>query len=275
MSEIRPRKIQVRRKEKKSYLPPEVKADAKRVIGSVFKDRRPLGLANEDLEQKLLKKYADIRVDDRDFGKKKRDFWKNMRVEVPSEGKVLDITTDENNEPIETEDFLIYKWLQNHPLVAETKQGMLDDSNKEYYLYDPEEEIRNENQEAQVRKDAYKALLQLEDDDKVVDQLLRLLGDKRPEKMTTEMKENEIEQLTRTQPKRFLEYAEDPNLALRAEIEEMVEYSVLRKSGNQYIYMDEVIGDTMQDAIVYFKNERNSQTVLDLRAKLEEAKQIS
>lgn len=274
MSDINTRKIQVRRKEKKSYLPPKVKANAKRVIGSVFKDRRPLGLADEELEQKLLKKYADIRVDDRDFGDKKSQFWKNMRVEVPSEGKVLNIST-KDGEPVELEDYIIFKWLENHPLVAENKQAMLDDSNKEFYLYDPKEEIRNENQEAKLRKKAYKALLNIEDDETVVDQLLRLLGDKRPERMSKEMKENELEQLTRTQPKRFLKYAEDKNLALRAEIEEMVEHNVLRKSGNQYIYMDEVIGDTMDDAIVYFKNDRNSSTVLDLRAKLKEAKELS
>lgn len=274
MSEITTRQVQIRRKEKKSYLPTKVTAKAIKVIGSVLKDRRPLGLANEKEEIELLRKYADIREEDRDFAEKRTTFWKELRVKVPSEGKVLDIST-KDGEPQKLEDYLIFKWLENHPLVGANKKEMMSDPNKEYYIYDPNEEIHNENARAQLRKEAYRALIKLEDDQKVIDQLIRLLTNRNPDKMTAEIKENELEQITRTQPERFLKYAKDKNLAIRAEIEEMVEYSILRKSGNQYIYMDEVIGDTMQDAIVYFKNERNSGTLLDLRAKLEEMKQLS
>jgi len=274
MSDATTRKIQIRRREGRNYLPPKVKAKAKRVIGSVFKDRRPLGIADEQLEKKLLKEYEGIRPDDRDFSEKRKRFWKEMRVIVPSDGKVLDISTDGEGEPVKLEDYLIYKWLENHPLVAKDKDSMLNE-NKDYYLYDPEKEIHNENKTVKARKKAYEALIDLSDSEEVVDQLIRLLADQNPAKMTPEMKENKLDQIAQTQPVRFLKYAEDPNLALRAEVEEMVEYGVLRKSGNQYIYMDEVIGETMQDAIVYFKNDRNSSTVLDLRAKLKEAKQIA
>jgi len=198
-----------------------------------------------------------------------------MRVIVPAEGKVLDISTNADGQPEKLEDFLIFKWLENHPMVGESKQAMIDDANKEYYIYDPNEEIKSENNQAKLRKDAYKALIKLEDDEAVVDQLIRLLTSKNPEKLSKDVKENELEQVARNTPKRFLRYAEDKNLAIRAEVEEMVEYGVLRKSGNQYIYMDEVIGENMDDAIIYFKNERNSSTLLDLRAKLEEVKAIS
>lgn len=274
MSEVNQKEVQIRRREKKSYLPAKVLNNAKKVIGSVLKDRRPLGLADDDLEKDLLRQYADIREDDRDFAEKRQKFWQEMRVIVPSEGKILNVTT-KDGKPDKLEDYLIFKWLENHPMVGMSKEEMLADPNKEYYIYDPNEEIKNENAEAKLRKDAYKALIKLEDDEKVVDQLIRLLTNKNPEKLSKEVKENELEQLTRISPKRFLRYATDKNLAIRAEIEEMVEFGVLRKSGNKYIYMDEVIGETMDDAIVYFKNDRNSSTLLDLRAKLEEVKAIS
>ena len=275
MSNVQSKEVQVRRKETKSYLPTKVTAKAKKVIGSVLKDRRPLGLADEELEKDLLRRYADIRTEDRDFATKRKKFWQEMRVIVPAEGKVLDISTNADGQPEKLEDFLIFKWLENHPMVGESKQAMIDDANKEYYIYDPNEEIKSENNQAKLRKDAYKALIKLEDDEAVVDQLIRLLTSKNPEKLSKDVKENELEQVARNTPKRFLRYAEDKNLAIRAEVEEMVEYGVLRKSGNQYIYMDEVIGENMDDAIIYFKNERNSSTLLDLRAKLEEVKAIS
>ena len=51
----------------------------------------------------------------------------------------------------------------------------------------------------------------------------------------------------------------------------MVEFGVLRKIGNQLIFIDEVLGDTMDDTIVYLKNKKNSGTLTILRAKLKEA----
>ena len=65
--------------------------------------------------------------------------------------------------------------------------------------------------------------------------------------------------------------ATDKDLELKAEIESMVEAGVLRKIGNQVIYIDEVLGETLQDTIVYLKNKKNSGTLTVLRAKLKEA----
>ena len=50
----------------------------------------------------------------------------------------------------------------------------------------------------------------------------------------------------------------------------MVSAGVLRKIGNQVIFIDEVIGDTTENAIVYLKDKKNSGTLTILRAKLKE-----
>ena len=50
----------------------------------------------------------------------------------------------------------------------------------------------------------------------------------------------------------------------------MVESGVLRKIGNQVVHIDEVIGETVEDTIVYLKNKKNSGTLTILRAKLKE-----
>ena len=63
----------------------------------------------------------------------------------------------------------------------------------------------------------------------------------------------------------------DKDLELKAEIESMIEAGVLRKIGNQVIYIDEVLGEDMKDTIVYLKNKKNSGTLTILRAKLKEA----
>lgn len=274
MPEIITRNVQLRRKDKKSFLPTKITSNSMKVVGSVFKNRQPLSLSDSALEQDLLRKYADIRVEDPKFSEKRTSFWTDFRVKVPSEGLVLNISTNDK-EPLILKDYLTFKWLENHPLVATSKEEMLKNPIKEYYIYDPNEELLNENAKTQERKAAYRELIKLENNTNVIDQLIRLLTNKNPDKLSKEMKENELEQITRTQPNRFLKFAKDKNLKIRAEIEEMVEYSVLRKAGNQYIYMDEIVGENIEDAIVYFKSDRNSSTLLDLRAKLEEVKSIS
>ena len=50
----------------------------------------------------------------------------------------------------------------------------------------------------------------------------------------------------------------------------MVSAGVLRKIGNQVIFIDEVIGDTMDNTVVYLKDKKNSGTLTLLRAKLKE-----
>ena len=64
--------------------------------------------------------------------------------------------------------------------------------------------------------------------------------------------------------------AKDKNLEMKAEIEELVSAGVLRKIGNQVIYIDEVLRETIEDTIVYMKNKKNSGTLTTLRAKLKE-----
>jgi len=60
----------------------------------------------------------------------------------------------------------------------------------------------------------------------------------------------------------------DKNLDTKAEIEELVEASVLRKIGNQIIYGDETIGEDMSDTVVYFNNKKNSGAINAMRAQL-------
>ena len=62
----------------------------------------------------------------------------------------------------------------------------------------------------------------------------------------------------------------DKNLEVKAEIEEMVSVGVLRKIGNQIIFIDEVLGETMEDTVIFLKNKKNSGKLTTLRAKLKE-----
>ena len=91
-----------------------------------------------------------------------------------------------------------------------------------------------------------------------------------PARMTNEQVENALYEIKNKEPKKFIRIATDKNLELKAEIEEMVSAGVLRKIGNQVIFIDEVLGDTMEDTVVYLKDKKNSGKLTLLRAKLKE-----
>jgi len=57
---------------------------------------------------------------------------------------------------------------------------------------------------------------------------------------------------------------------MKAEIDEMVSSGVLRKIGNQIIFIDEIIGDTIDDTVIHLNDKKNSGKLTVLRAKLKE-----
>ena len=100
--------------------------------------------------------------------------------------------------------------------------------------------------------------------------ILRLLAQVNPDRLTDEQVENQLYELKDKSPMKFLKIAIDKNLELKAEVEEMVTAGVLRKIGNQVIFIDEVLGDTLDNTVVYLKDKKNSSTLTVLRAKLKE-----
>lgn len=268
------KEVQLIRKELKTHLPSKVVASSKRVLASVYKDRSPLGLPDRDEEKRLLSSLLNIETTDRDYSEKVKDFWTNFRVVVPTSGVVLNIETiedkDGNKKPVNIEDYLIYKWASNHPLVAKSKDEMMSSHTKMFYILDPDKEISKENINVKNTKLAYKEFIAISEDENKMDMCIRLLSGENTSNMTAQMKENRLDVLLKQNPTRFLKVVTDPDLEIRAEIENMVERGILRKQGSSYLYMDTTIGDSLGEAVSFFKNDRNSETVLDLRSRLKQ-----
>lgn len=268
------KQVQLRRKEIKSYLPIKVLANAKKTLSSVLKDRNPLGLPDKEEEKRLLSQILNMEPTDRDWAKSVREFWINFRIVVPSSGVVLDISTTKTKEgliPDNIEDYLIYKWAyNNHPLVANSKDEATSDTRKEFYIYDPEKETSKQNQVVKNTRLAYKEFIGLAENDAKMDMVIRIMTGEDSSKFTSEMKENKLDTLLKSNPTKFLKIVTDPDLEVRADIEKMVDKGILRKQGASYLYMDTTIGDSLGESVSYFKNGRNSETVLDLKSRLKE-----
>jgi len=100
--------------------------------------------------------------------------------------------------------------------------------------------------------------------------ILRLITSVNPDRLTDDQVENQLYEIKDKNPAKFLKIASDKNLEIKAEIEEMVTAGVMRKIGNQIIFIDDIIGDTLDNAVVYLRDKKNSSTLTVLRAKLRE-----
>lgn len=265
--------IQIRRRETKSFLPAEVVAESKKILSSIFDNQGPLRV---DGSEELVAEMLGIRLTDIDFTKRYNEFWADIRMNIPMEGYVLNITmrktADGKQKPVNIKDYLIYEWAKRHKLVAANRTEMENNPFKQFYIYDPEVEAKTLNSAIVSKRQAYNVFATMADDDDKMSHVIRLLSDSNPAQMNKTQKENIISTFIEGDAVKFLSVALDKNLFVKAELEELVSANIVRKIGNQYFYIEEKLGDNIDDAVLYWNDKKNSKTVQEMKAKLQEVK---
>lgn len=265
-------KIQIRRQENTEFLPPRIQQDMVMRIGSVLDGRGPLRGVTGEEEKELLSRVMGVQPTDPRFDEKAENFWASLTIHVESGGAILDITTNEDGEPKDPEQYVKYLWAKKHPKVADTKEDMLRNPNVWFYIHDPEIAKKKSSEETKARKEAYAAMIEVSDDVDTSRAILRVMGTMNPDSLDKDLVEVELEKYAKSEPKKFLAAATDKNLKLRNEILTLVDKGVLSRVGNAVYFIDDLLGNTMEETIKFFKNKKNSETVNAIRAKLEEAK---
>tara|TARA_R110002167_G_scaffold201503_5_gene405141 strand:- start:3046 stop:3858 length:813 start_codon:yes stop_codon:yes gene_type:complete len=264
------KKVYLRRKTIDSYLPKEVRAESVMKLSSVFVNRQPLkGFDLED-EKKYLNGLLDVDPANHDWPKHAKNFWTNLTIKVGFEGVELEVGADDKGNPIQIMDFINYHFALRHPHVSLTEEDMNKNYQKRFFIQDKSKDVLKKNATVQVKKDADREFIKLSTDKKEMIWVLRLMSSTNPDVLSREQIENSLYDIKEKQPKKFLRIAQDKNLSMKAEIEEMVSASVLRKIGNQVIFIDEILGDTLDDTVLHLKDKKNSGKLTILRAKLKE-----
>ena len=263
------RKIMIMRKEPTGFLPKSVLAESRMYISSVFVNRQPLKGLTNDQEKQYLVDIVDVRPDHVEWPREIKKYWTDLSITVPFGGVELDISTTDDGEPKNIEDWIRYKWILKHPHVALNKEDMT--GAKRFFIADAQRELRSANNRIQTLKDADKEFIKLSDNKEEMRRVYRMLGPLSPESLTDMEIENALYELKAAMPLKFVKVCTDKHLKIKSEIEEMVSTQILRKIGNQIIYQDEILGETMQDTVIYLNDKKNSGKLTVLRAKLKEA----
>jgi hypothetical protein len=264
------KKVYIRRMAIDSYLPEEVRAEAIMKLSSVFVNRQPLKGFDLQDEKKYLNGILDVDPANHDWPKHAKEFWTNLTIKVGFEGVELEVGKDDNGNPIQIMDFIHYNFAVKHPHVALSKEEMESNFQKRFYVQDMAKDDQKRNVTIQFKKDADKEFIKVSSDKKAMSWILRLMSSTNPDVLSREQIENSLYDLKEKEPKKFLKIAIDKNLSMKAEIEEMVSAGILRKIGNQIIFIDEILGDTLDDTILHLKDKKNSGKLTILRAKLKE-----
>tara|TARA_R110001592_G_scaffold5726_1_gene31309 strand:+ start:147 stop:956 length:810 start_codon:yes stop_codon:yes gene_type:complete len=264
------KKVFIRREDIGGHLPKAVRAEATYKLSSVYVNRQPLKGFNSDDEKKYLNGILDVSPDHVDWPRHSKIFWADMTIPVGFTGVELEIGSNEDGTPISIMDYIKYSFALKHPHVALTKKEMDDEVTKKFYIQDLSRQDKTRNNEIQVRKDADKEFIKVTSSILNMKRILRLMSSTNPDRMTEDQIENALYEIKNSDAKKFIRIATDKNLELKSEIAEMVSLGVLRKIGNQVIFIDEVLGDTEDDTVVHLKDKKNSGKLTILRAKLKE-----
>jgi hypothetical protein len=270
------RTVYIRRRPNNTKLPDELYYEATRKIGGSYArgSNDVLRGLNPEEEEKYLPEILGVGPKEPGWRKAKQDFWSDISVTVASgEGTKLDISLDSHDEPVNLNDWLIWKFIQKHVDVANSEEELSDNFQCKYFIYDPKK-----NQEVNVanmkqQKAATIEFLKISDNTAKMQQILRLLGydtrllsDDKPE--TAEL---ELKKFVDKTPQRFLEVASDENLEMKSFLEECVSNNVIEKIGNVYLDGDQVLGNSLKEAVLWLNDKAHSKTLTVLKSRLEQA----
>lgn len=245
-----------------------------------------IGNLKDDEIDLLLPSVVDYTPKDREFRFAVVKYFNDLVLRVSvSEGKALEVgmTLDNSkplgweddgkiNLPISPEDYIHFRWLTNHIKVAQGKSNY-NPAIHEFYIENPEEVMSVESHLVDVETDAMVAFGSIMKNMDKVNTYLRLMG-KNPEKFIPKQRVIELNKLIKSYPKKFLEIHNDPDMEIKDKIQELIYAKVLEESGTTIIVAEtnETIGNTMKEAIGYFKNEKNGREINGFKLRMQELK---
>ena len=261
---------------------------SKQSIGSYFESgnsqRVGSGMTPEE-EALIMPDILHIDTADREFRKKVGEFFTDLTTSVPhGTGVTLEVGLKKNNDssvakdnmPINLMDYVRYKHAVGHPWVGSSKEEASGDQTITFYIFD---KSALQGKATNKRKDVDAAMqiyLKVKEDIRIVDQLLTLLGiDPRvflgPN--AGELKVEALRDKVEADPKKFAEVYGEGELEVRYDITSMINTGVLKQLGTRIIDVetDKLIGNSIEEVVYWYKDEDNSQQVIVLKARLQEA----
>lgn len=260
--------ITIYRRPNATNLPDEVYAESKRKIGSVFTASGDIVRGLTFAEQKqYLPEILGISPTDQGFGRACKEYFLNLSIEIPQAGLDLEVGLDEEGHPLSVLDYIKYKFALAHPHVAPDEEGITASKKIRYYIADARKELAEASAGLTIRKEAFKEFIKLTGNADRMNMVLHVYG-YNPGKLTSDEKELQLEELCEDNPEYFIDICTDKNLELTALINQALSLEALRRVGNSILDGDITLGDSMEEAVLFLRDKKNSNVLTAIKAKM-------
>lgn len=203
------------------------------------------GLTKEDarrLEDALNKEPGELSPNS--------EFWSTFAVKIEKKDLILD-----TEKPL---DELQYLFLKGHKRVADGLSNY--NPSKDYVMINKDAEAEQSNRISKVKRDAYRVLDKMSIED--MRKCLRLYGMK-SDTMSNELAESKLTEQIETSPEKFMiKWVNNPNKEINFIIEEAIAKNIIRKNRTQYYFGTDLIGNGIDDVIVYLQDKKNQDIKL-------------
>ena len=204
---------------------------------------------------------------------KKDNFWRDFKVTLEKEGRVLDLS--------DPEDVLSYKILLKSNNIAPNKD-VINELVHDFYLVDERDEEEENIKLTDKYEEASKLFLNKvsKTSSKMIN-VLRLLGRNVPKDATAKWLKGELIKIIEQKVKvaglpnidDFISVAKDPNFDIRIFIMDAMELGEIKVDGSTYkLRAGDTIGYDLDQAISYFANPKNQQTKLLIEERIKSNK---
>lgn len=131
---------------------------------------------------------------------------------------------------------------------------------KDYVLINKDSEAEQANRINKIKREAYRELDKMSIED--MRKCLRLYGMK-SDTMSNELVEAKLTEQVETAPDKFmLKWVNNPNKEINFVIEEAIAKNIIRKNRTQYFFGTDLIGNGIDDVIVYLQDKKNQDIKL-------------
>lgn len=276
MSNNKPAEVHIRRRPVNNHLPTVIQNSSVYRIGSVYKQKGPLRGISPEQERKYLPQIIHVQPGSPEWTKATSDFWAELTVPVGMEGLVLNISLDENDEPLNLNDWLVYQWCMKHPKVANDEREMLKTPSKDFYIFDPVKEDRRLANETEKRLNAYTALIsnKRKKNWSKLRRAYQVITKSNPYSITNAQLITKLENYAKLEPDTLVSVLNDKHLDTKGFIYDCLENNILSQAGNAILFEDDVIGRDMEETIIYIGDRLNSGSVVRMKSLLKEKKKF-
>lgn len=268
---------------------PDVQAymgEAKVSIGSYFEHNSMVigsGLSITEKEL-LMPTFVGVSPTHPDFMKKVETFFIDLETKVPyGTGLTLEVgLTEDNSKPLSAKnmplnpmEYIRYQQAKHHPFVGASKEEA-EGTRKLFYIFNAVELEKKKKAVSDTKDAALAVFLEVKQDPRKVKMMLTLLGvDTKifTGKVAAETMQLELRKLAELKPKDFIEIYSRKSFEAEYMIQSMLNLGIIKKYGEKYMNPSNhnaLLASSLDELVFYFKDDENSETILSLKAQLQE-----